>query len=58
LRWGELAGLRREDVDIDAGTVRVTRKLGEVNGRLAYGAPKTAAGRRTVGVPTFVIRTL
>ncbi len=58
LRWGELAGLRREDVDLDAGTVRVTRKLGEVNGRLAYGAPKTAAGRRTVGVPTFVIRTL
>ncbi len=58
LRWGELAGLRRVDVDLDAGTVSVTRKLGEVNGRLAYGAPKTAAGRRTVGVPTFVIRTL
>ena len=58
LRWGELAGLRREDVDLDAGTVRVARKLGEVNGRLAYGSPKTAAGRRTVGVPTFVIRTL
>jgi integrase len=58
LRWGELAGLRRVDVDLDAGTVSVTRKLGEVNGRLADGAPKTAAGRRTVGAPTFVIRTL
>jgi integrase len=58
LRWGELGGLRRCDVDLDAGTIRVTRKLAEVNGTLSYGPPKTAAGRRTVGVPSFVARSL
>ncbi|MDQ3500917.1 MAG: site-specific integrase, partial [Actinomycetota bacterium] len=58
LRWGELAGLRRCDVDLVAGTVRVARKLGEVEGQLAYGAPKSAAGRRTLGIPSFVARAL
>ena len=58
LRWGELAGLRRDDVDLRAGTLKVTRKLGEVNGKLSFGAPKSAAGRRTIGVPSFVVRSL
>lgn len=58
LRWGELAGLTRADIDLDAGTLRVHRKLGEVNGNLTYGRPKSAAGRRTVGIPTFVTRSL
>ena len=58
LRWGELAGLRRRDVDLEANTLTVTRKLGEVNGTLSFGPPKTAAGRRTVGIPSFVARTL
>jgi len=58
LRWGELAGLRRRDVDLGASTLTVTRKLGEVNGRLAFEPPKTAAGRRTVGIPSFVARTI
>ena len=58
LRWGELAGLRRRDVDLEANTLTVTRKLGEVNGQLSFGPPKTAAGRRTVGIPSFVARTL
>jgi integrase len=54
LRWGELAGLRPCDVDLEAGTIQVVRKLEEVNGRLSYGPPKTAAGHRTVGIPSFV----
>ena len=58
LRWGELAGLRRCDLDVSTGTIRVVRKLGEVNGALAFGPPKTSAGRRTVGIPSFVARTL
>jgi integrase len=58
LRWGELAGLRRCDVDLEAGTIQVVRKLEEVNGRLSYGPPKTAAGSRTVGIPSFVARSL
>jgi integrase len=58
LRWGELAGLRRRDIDLEASTISVTHKLGEVNGVLADGRPKSRAGRRVVGVPSFVIRSL
>ena len=45
LRWGELAGLRRCDVDLERNLVTVTRKLGEVNGALSFSPPKTAAGK-------------
>ncbi len=38
--------------------VTVTRKLGEVNGELSFGPPKTAAGKRTIGIPSFVARSL
>jgi integrase len=58
LRWGELAGLRRCDVDLDRNLVTVARKLGEVNGTLTFSPPKTAAGKRTVGIPSFVARSL
>lgn len=58
LRWGELAGLRRCDVDLEAPSITVARKLAEVNGHLSYSAPKTAAGRRKVGIPSFVARSL
>ena len=58
LRWGELAGLRRCDVDLERKLVTVTRKLGEVNGQLAFSPPKTAAGKRTIGMPSFVARSL
>jgi integrase len=58
LRWGELAGLRRCDVDLEWNLVTVTRKLGEVNGQLSFSPPKTAAGKRTIGMPSFVARSL
>ncbi len=58
LRWGELAGLRRCDVDLERNLVTVTRKLGEVNGQLSFSPPKTAAGKRTIGIPSFVARSL
>ncbi len=58
LRWGELAGLRRCDIDFDTATISVVRKLAEVNGKLSFSAPKSAAGRRKVGIPSFVSRSL
>ncbi len=58
LRWGELAGLRRCDIDTEADTLTVARKLSEVNGTLSFGPPKTAAGLRTVGIPSFVAQSL
>lgn len=36
----------------------VTRKLAEVNGQLSFGPPKSPAGRRTIGIPSFVARSL
>lgn len=56
LRWGELAALRRCDIDTDAGTVRVTRQLTEVPGHpLHFGPPKSDAGRRVVMMPPVIL---
>jgi len=38
LRWGELAALRPEDIDLDACTVRVTRQLNKARCRAAVRA--------------------
>ena len=55
LRWGELAALRRCDVDVEHGTIRVERSLTELagGGRL-FGPPKSAAGKRVVVVPAVI----
>lgn len=58
LRWGELAGLKRERVDLLRPSVTVIEQLNEVNGRLGFGPPKTAAGRRAVTVPAFLVGVL
>jgi integrase len=58
LRRGEVLGLRRDDVNLEAGTVTVRRNRVELleNGRAAFDAePKTDAGKRTVVVPPHVI---
>ncbi|MHB8220960.1 MAG: site-specific integrase [Acidimicrobiales bacterium] len=55
LRIGELAGLRVGRVDLSAGTVQVVEQVVEVAGTQHFGPPKTAAGRRTVPVPRFVL---
>lgn len=55
LRWGELAGLERRHVDLERGVVIVDQKLSEVNGVLEITAPKTAAGRRSVALPTMAV---
>jgi integrase len=56
LRWGELAGLRRCDIDLDARTVRVTRQLTELRGgEHLFGPPKSKAGLRTVPIPELII---
>ncbi|MEU3455747.1 tyrosine-type recombinase/integrase [Micromonospora sp. NPDC006766] len=51
LRWGELAALRRSDVDLAAGTVRVPRKLAALRNRMEFGPPKSEASNRTVTLP-------
>ena len=52
LRQGELLGLARQHLDLQAGTVRVERALGR--DRKLY-PPKTRASVRTVHLPGFVV---
>ncbi|GAA4972226.1 site-specific integrase [Pseudonocardia tropica] len=55
LRWGELVGLRRCDIDLDTGTVYVRRKLAQLSrGGLQAGPTKSAAGVRNVAVADFL----
>nr|WP_267808615.1 site-specific integrase [Streptomyces tirandamycinicus]MCY0984839.1 tyrosine-type recombinase/integrase [Streptomyces tirandamycinicus] len=59
LRWGELIGLRRRDLDLDAGTVRVRRNVAELHsGKRLIKEPKSAAGRRTVAIPEVIVADL
>ncbi len=56
LRWGELAGLQRRDIDCNRRTIRVTRQLCEVAGRPPFlAAPKSDAGKRLVAIPPMII---
>lgn len=54
LRWGELLGLTRADLDLDEVAVDVRRSIAEVDGRLVVKAPKTVAGLRHVALPGFM----
>jgi integrase len=58
LRWGELAALRRCDVDLIASTVRVPRKLAALRSRMEFGPPKSEAGNRTVSLPAAALAAL
>ncbi len=59
LRWGELAGLRWDAVDLDAGRLSVIRVAVEVAGHVtAKPYPKTKAGRRVVPIAPFALQLL
>jgi integrase len=56
LRWGEVTALRRADLDLHAGTVRVRVAFVERStGEILLGPPKSKAGRRVVGIPQAVV---
>jgi len=59
-RRGEMISMRRQDVDLDAGTVTIRRNRIELleSGEAFAGDPKTDAGRRTVAVPPHVLPVL
>jgi integrase len=54
LRWGELAGLRRCNLDLDGRTVRVVETVYELD-RLVKGKPKSEASIRKVVLPELII---
>jgi integrase len=56
LRRGELMGLRRQDVNLVGGTLRVERAVHQLSdGTLLIGPPKTDAGRRTIAIPPHIL---
>ncbi|MFG1861916.1 site-specific integrase [Microbispora bryophytorum] len=54
-----MSALRRSDLDLDAGTVRVRAAFVErFTGELVLGQPKSKAGRRTGGIPQAIVPAL
>jgi integrase len=54
LRFGELAELRRKDVDLDAGVLRIRRAVTS-RGQVIIGTPKSDAGIRDVHIPPHLL---
>src|SRR4029453_16322838 len=56
LRWGEVAALQRQDIDADAGTVRVRQQYIEIRGiGLVLGRPTSRAALRAIALPASVL---
>ncbi|WP_228386667.1 tyrosine-type recombinase/integrase [Ornithinicoccus halotolerans] len=55
LRFGELVELRRADVDLRHGVIRVRRGVTRSGGEVIVGTPKTDAGVRDVAVPPHLL---
>jgi len=54
LRYGEIAELRRKDIDMTHAIVKVRRGVTWTNGKASVGPPKTSAGIRDVHLPAFL----
>ena len=55
LRFGELAELRRTDVDTKNGIIHVRRGVVRAAGQTIVKAPKTDAGKRDVAIPPHLL---
>lgn len=56
LRRSELLGLRRADLDLLHGSLRVERAMQQLaDGTLVTGPPKSDAGRRTIAIPPHIV---
>ncbi|MGH7747403.1 MAG: tyrosine-type recombinase/integrase, partial [Candidatus Dormibacteria bacterium] len=59
MREGEILGLRRQDLDLDAGVLQVEKNAQPgYSGRMELGSPKTEAGRRTIVLPQVAVQAL
>jgi integrase len=58
MRRGEVLALRYRDIDLEAGTIRVERSLEQTGAGLAFKAPKTRHGRRTIAIPASTVAEL
>lgn len=56
LRRGEMLGLRRRDIDVLHTTIRIEQsRTFTMDGTSVVKVPKTAAGRRVIAVPNFIM---
>lgn len=55
LRFGELTELRRSDIDMKNGRIKVRRAVVHVDGKAMVGTPKSDAGIRDVAIPPHLI---
>lgn len=55
LRAGEVRALRRRDLDLAEGVVRVRQGVTRTKGEIHVGPPKTEAGIRDVGIPPHLL---
>src|SRR5262245_61986766 len=55
MRLGEILELRRGDVDLDAGVIRIRRGMVRVGGRLQSDTPKSSAGVRDINIPPHLV---
>lgn len=58
LRQGEALALNWENVDLDAGFLRVRRALQRVNGKPTFVEPKSQRAIRTIRIPTAILTEL
>jgi integrase len=60
-RWGELTGLRRDNVDLDRGVIVIDPRTGSLHESAHtrwLGSPKTPSSARTITLPPFLITML
>ena len=55
LRFGELAELRRKDIDLTNGRIKVRRGVVRADGEVIVGTPKSDAGARDVAIPPHLL---
>lgn len=55
MRSGELRALRRSDIDLEAGVVKIRRGVVRVNNVLSEDTPKTASSVRDVTIPPHLM---
>ena len=55
LRRGELMALQWSDLDLDAGTLTVSKQVYAVNGKMQLNVPKTRASVRKLVLPPAVV---
>jgi integrase len=58
LRFGELTELRRSDIDMRNGRIKIRRAVVHLNGEAIVGTPKSDAGIRDVAIPPHLLPTV